>query len=165
MTTDRLTPAELDDLERLHREAFRAPWVSRTFEIECPCPNGEDCGDSHTCEEVEAPEEYPADSEHPAEPGHGQCVVQIDVPGLEQFARSNGQLIAAARNALPRLIAAAREAERLREALRLADAAMNHMGDVLNELGAEEPENDAGEGATSRAFAAVRAALAGKEGE
>jgi hypothetical protein len=103
--TSRLTEAELSELERLEREAaWPAPWVAHTFEVDCPCPNGEHCGDSHTCEEVEAPEAYPASAQDPAPTGEGQCVVQISVPGLESLAGPNAQFIAAARNALPKLL-------------------------------------------------------------
>lgn len=45
---------------------------------------------------------------------------------------------------------------RLREALRLAEAAMNYMGDVLNNMDAVEPEDLA---ITKPAFEAARAAL------
>ena len=81
--------------------AWKPPWAAHTFEIDCPCPNGEHCGETHTCEEVEAPEAYP----------DGQCVVQIDVPGLERFARPTAELIAEYRTAAPLLAA---EVERLR---------------------------------------------------
>ncbi|GMV18406.1 MAG: hypothetical protein AMXMBFR56_66300 [Polyangiaceae bacterium] len=87
-----------------HPHTWKAPWVARTFEIDCPCPNGEDCGDPHDCCEVEAPEEYP----------DGQCVVQIHVPGLETFARPTAELIAFYRTAAPQLAA---ECQRLRRAL------------------------------------------------
>lgn len=85
-----------------HPHTWKSPWVAHTFEIDCPCPNGEHCGDSHTCEEVEAPKEYP----------DGQCVVQISVPGLETFAKPTAELIAYYRTAAPLL---ADECERLRE--------------------------------------------------
>ena len=104
----------LDELERLEGETWVAPWVARTFEVDCPCPNGEDCGDMHSCEEVEAPEAYPDSHEEPAPEGEGQCVVQISVPGLESLSRPTAQFIAAARNALPALLA---EVRRLRGAL------------------------------------------------
>jgi len=39
--------------------------MMRRFEIDCPCPNGDDCGDSHDCVEVESREEYPASPEQP----------------------------------------------------------------------------------------------------
>lgn len=69
----------------------------------------------------------------------------------------------------PRLANAASDAaalrsqnERLREALRLADAAMNHMVDALNAMDACLPED---EDAVAAAFEAVSAALAdGEEG-
>jgi len=109
MTPTPLTDAELAELERLEKEAaWPAPWRAHTFEIECPCPNGEDCGDMHSCEEVEAPEAYPASPEAPADLGDGQCVVQIDVPGLESLAGPNAAFIAASRNALPRLLSEVR---------------------------------------------------------
>jgi hypothetical protein len=104
---------QLANLERLIAGAWAAPWVAHTFEIDCPCPNGDDCGDTHTCEQVEAPEAYPASPEDPAPAGEGQCVVQISVPGLESLARPNAEFIVAARNALPALIA---EVRRLRSA-------------------------------------------------
>ena len=108
--TTRLTDEQIAELERLMAGAWPAPWVAHTFEIDCPCPNGEDCGDLHTCEQVEAPEAYPASPEDPAEPGDGQCVVQISVPGLESLAGPNAAFIARARNALPSLLAEVRAA-------------------------------------------------------
>jgi hypothetical protein len=106
--------ADLDALERLMAAAWPAPWVPRSFEIDCPCPNGDDCGDSHSCEEVEAPEAYPASPEAPAPAGDGQCVVQISVPGLESLARPTAEFIAAARNDLPAIVAELRSLRRLR---------------------------------------------------
>jgi hypothetical protein len=100
----RLTDEQIAELRRLMAGAWAAPWVARTFEIECPCPNGEDCGDLHTCEEVEAPEAYPDSPEAPAPEGEGQCVVQITVPGLESLAGPCAAFIAAARNAMPSLL-------------------------------------------------------------
>lgn len=105
----------LEELERLVAGAWEGPWVAHTFEIDCPCPNGEHCGDTHSCEQVEAPEAYPASHRHPAAPGEGQCVVQIHVPGLESLAGPNARFIAAARTAVPELIA---EIRRLRAAPR-----------------------------------------------
>lgn len=105
---------DLDELERLMAGAWAAPWVARSFEIDCPCPNGEDCGDLHSCEEVEAPEAYPDSHEKPAKEGEGQCVVQISVPGLESLSRPTAEFIAAIRNAAPALIAELR-ARRARE--------------------------------------------------
>jgi hypothetical protein len=100
-----LSDEQIDELERLERAAWVAPWVAHTFEIDCPCPNGEDCGDTHSCEQIEAPEAYPSSPEEPAAPGEGQCVVQISVPGLESLAGPTAAFIAAARNALPSLLA------------------------------------------------------------
>lgn len=113
-----LSEERLAELERLLTGAWPAPWVAHTFEIECPCPNGEDCGDLHTCEQIEAPEAYPASPEEPAPAGEGQCVVQIAVPGLESLAGPNAAFIAAARNALPALVS---EVRRLRSAPREAE--------------------------------------------
>jgi len=91
-----------DDLwAKLDALPWPAPWVAHTFEIECPCPNGADCGDSHTCEEVEAPQAYPWSPQEPAGTGEGQCVVQLSTPGLDRFARPCAEFIAAARNELP----------------------------------------------------------------
>lgn len=70
-------------------------------------------------------------------------------------------LIAAALNALPRLIAAAREEERLWEVLRLALEAMSEMDFALDTCGAHQRTR--GRGAAARLCA--RAALAGKDGE
>jgi hypothetical protein len=133
VTHQTLTPAELDELAALEAKAFCAPWVARSFEIECPCPNGQHCGDSHTCEEVNAPEEYPWSSDAPADPdaeNAGQCIVQIDVPGLEDFAKANAALIAAMRNKLPALLSMAR---RLGDAEDMAREAEGHC-DVLHQL-------------------------------
>jgi hypothetical protein len=107
---DAPTEEQIAELEALMAQAWPAPWTARTFEIDCPCPNGEHCGDSHTCEEVEAPEAYPASPAAPAAEGEGQCVVQISVPGLESLAGPNARFIATARNLLPSLIAALRAA-------------------------------------------------------
>lgn len=98
--------------DRLAKLPWPAPWTANTFEIDCPCPNGDDCGDSHTCEEVDASEAYP----------DGQCVVQIHTPGLETLAKPCAEFIAAARTDVPRLLATlgaeraacARATERLR---------------------------------------------------
>jgi hypothetical protein len=95
---------KIAELERLMAAAWPAPWVAHTFEIDCPCPNGEHCGDTHSCEQVEAPEAYPASPEEPAAPGEGQCVVQISVPGLESLAGPTAAFIVAARNTLPSLL-------------------------------------------------------------
>ncbi len=111
MTTETQKPAAtITELRRLLAASpWCAPWVAHTFEIDCPCPNGEDCGDTHTCEHIEAPDAYP----------DGQCVVQISVPGLERFSAPTGQLIAAMRNALPALLDEAEAAARMRDTLRL----------------------------------------------
>lgn len=95
-------PVDIDALEALHAKAWKGPWIAHTFEIDCPCPNGEDCGDTHTCDEVRAPDEYPEG---------GQCVVQITVPGLERFASPTAAAIAALHNAAPAMFA---ELRRLR---------------------------------------------------
>ena len=87
--------------DKLDALPWPGPWVAHTFEIDCPCPNGEHCGDTHDCAEVEDRTAYPASPEKPAEPGHGQCVVQINTPGLETFAKPCAEFIAAARNELP----------------------------------------------------------------
>jgi hypothetical protein len=119
---------DLEELRRLLAAAWPAPWVARTFEIECPCPNGEDCGDLHACDEVEAPEAYPASPDDPAPPGQGQCVVQIAVPGLESLAGPNAEFIAAARNSLPSLL------DRLEAAEREADLARRERDDQGEEI-------------------------------
>lgn len=94
---------------------WRAPWSARTFEIECPCPNGKHCGEPHTCEEVGALEAYPCgEPGAPAEEGEGQCVVQIDVPGLETFAGPTAAAIVALRNNAAALLAAAELVQKLR---------------------------------------------------
>lgn len=94
---------------------WRAPWTAHTFAIDCPCPNGEHCGDTHSCVEVEAREEYPnGEPGDPAEEGEGQCVVQINVPGLETFAAPTAAAIVALRNNAPALLAAAELVQKLR---------------------------------------------------
>jgi hypothetical protein len=107
-----LTEQELDELERLEKEAFRAPWTYANFEVECDtCNAGEDCGNpecdgSHVpCTQIESPDEYP----------DGQVVAQFQVPGISTLADRNGALIVALRNAAPSLLSQAREAARLRE--------------------------------------------------
>jgi hypothetical protein len=87
--------------DRLDALPWPAPWTAHTFEIDCPCPNGVDCGDAHSCEEVESLTAYPYSPEEPATEGHGQCVVQISVPGLETFSRPCAEFIVSARNELP----------------------------------------------------------------
>lgn len=105
----------VEQLRELERAAFCAPWRSRAFEIDCPFPHGEDCGDLHTCCEVEAPEHYPNSPAEPAGEGDGQCVIQIDVPGLEDLSERNAAFIAAMRNALPLLLDVVAEAELVSE--------------------------------------------------
>jgi hypothetical protein len=91
-----------DDLwKKLDALPWPAPWTATTFEIECPCPNGADCGDDHTCDEVAALEAYPWSPGRPAKEGSGQCVVQISTPGIECFSRPCAEFIASARNELP----------------------------------------------------------------
>ena len=87
--------------DKLDALPWPGPWVAHTFEVDCPCPNGEDCGAMHDCTEVEDRTAYPSSPEDPAEPGSGQCVVQINTPGLETFAKPCAEFIAAARNELP----------------------------------------------------------------
>ena len=108
-----MTKTDRDALRALeaNERVWQAPWVAHTFEIDCPCPNGEHCGDTHTCEEVESPEAYP----------EGQCVVQISVPGLETFAGPTAQFIAASRNALVSLLDAADERDALAERVRVLE--------------------------------------------
>ena len=97
--------------DKLDALPWSGPWVAHTFEIDCPCPNGEDCGAMHDCAEVEDRTAYPSSPEDPAEPGHGQCVVQINTPGLETFAKPCAEFIAAARNELPAIRARLAELE------------------------------------------------------
>lgn len=108
MTTE-LTPRvelDLDELGRLEREAFRAPWTYDQWEVECSaceggtnepetgCPNPDCNGANAPIVAVEAPEEYP----------NGQLVAQISVPGLLSLADKNGAMIAQLRNAAPELL-------------------------------------------------------------
>jgi len=114
---DELTAETIAELERLEREAFRAPWTYDRWEVECDaCCGGEaecsntDCnGEEYPLVAVESPEEYPG----------GQLVAQITVPGLLCLADKNGELIAKMRNALPALLAQAKlsaeRGERIRE--------------------------------------------------
>ena len=104
MASHFISDEDLERLEKLLGSAWPAPWTAHTFEIDCPCPNWEHCGDSHTCEEVESRESYPYSHNEPAPKGHGQCVVQIQVPGLESLAGPNALFIATARNLLPAII-------------------------------------------------------------
>ena len=114
-----VTPERRAELRALAERAWQPPWVARTFEIDCPCPNGSHCGDSHTCEEVEATEEYPNGAPgEPAAEGDGQCVVQISVPGLDTFSKPTAALIAAMRNGLEPLLTALDAAEAEVAALR-----------------------------------------------
>ena len=96
-----ITEEQLAELEVVLADPglWAAPWSAREFEVDCPCPNGEHCGDSHTCAEVEAREEYPRGSRgKPADEGDGQCVVQISVPGLVTFALPTARCVALLRN-------------------------------------------------------------------
>ena len=125
---DRDLKAVVAELRELEAKAFRAPWRAHTFEITCPgdsCDAAvnaaeDECGYDHEIAEVDAPEEYPASPTEPADVGHGQCVAQIDTPGLATFARRNAEFIAATRNALPRLLARLDALERVAEAARVA---------------------------------------------
>ena len=110
-----ITEEQLIEWEALTADSrlWAAPWIARTFEIDCPCPNGEDCGETHSCEEVESPEAYPASPAAPAAVGEGQCVVQISVPGLESLSRPTAEFIAASRTAMPALLAEVRRLRRI----------------------------------------------------
>jgi hypothetical protein len=111
---------DLDAIEAAVRAkgVWAAPWSARRFAIECPCPRGVHCGELHTCWEVEAREEYPHGAPgEPADEGDGQCVVQIEVPGLEDFAAPTAAAIVAMRNGIEGLLAAARERDALRARL------------------------------------------------
>lgn len=87
--------------DKLDALPWPGPWVAHTFEIDCPCPNGDHCGNTHDCAEVEDRTAYPNSPKEPAEPGHGQCVVQISTPGLETFSKPCADFIVSARNELP----------------------------------------------------------------
>jgi hypothetical protein len=131
------THLDLDVIEARAGAAFDAPWVARTFEIDCPCPNGSHCGDSHTCEEVESPEMYPASHDEPAADGEGQCVVQIAVPGLESLARRNAEFIAHAREDVPALIAEVRSLRaQLATVTSRAEKAERERDELANVVGA-----------------------------
>jgi hypothetical protein len=152
---------DLAELRRLCEdpETFRRPWTLHRFEIACPCPNGDDCGDTHDCVEVEALEEYPASPKEPAPEGQGQCVVQISIPGLERFAQANGGLIVAAVNALPALLDEVERLTRENEALmRIAEAARQAV-DVMVQCGYLF-EDDPAEEELADAVEAYAAALA-----
>ena len=118
--TDPITPEAIAELERLHAEAFRAPWTYARWEVECgACEGGTnepetgctdpDCDGAHVpIVQVDSPDEYP----------NGQTVAQISVPGLLCLADKNGALIAGMRNALPSLLSAARDRAELVKFLR-----------------------------------------------
>ncbi len=118
-----MTPAELAELERLEKAAFRAPWRYGEFRVECSCDGDPDCsnrecdGDTKPCTVVESPDEYP----------DGQTVAEITVPGLSMFADRNGAFIVALRNAAPSLIAAARENATLRQRLEVAEGLLTEL--------------------------------------
>jgi hypothetical protein len=44
-----VTILSIDDLRAIEAKLWPAPWRARSFEIDCPCPNDEHCGNSHTC--------------------------------------------------------------------------------------------------------------------
>jgi hypothetical protein len=97
--------AAIDELERLEREAFCAPWTYSEWMVECDnhdsiddCKNPECDGSDAPCTTIESPEEYP----------DGQIVAQFHVPGLQCLADKNGALIVALRNAAPSLLRLAR---------------------------------------------------------
>lgn len=103
-----MTEQELKEIEARANAAFRAPWTYANFEVQCGhlCDDADcsKCGgdDVFDVVRIESPEEYP----------DGQVVA--DVPGLEEFAESNGKFIAHAREDVPKLIA---EVRRLRDML------------------------------------------------
>src|SRR5262245_5590801 len=101
-----MTDDELSKLEALAGAAFKGPWRYGRFTVECERHEYEDCpGEGrHDVVRVEAPHENPESREEP------QAVADVlcDVPGLERFAQANGEFIAAAREAVPRLVAALR---------------------------------------------------------
>lgn len=103
-----MTDKELDAVLARAEAAFRAPWTYTRFEVVCDRHEYEDCaGDGlHDVVRVESPDEYPG----------GQVVADVlcEVPGLEGFAKANGEFIAAARTDVPALVA---EVRRLRDAL------------------------------------------------
>lgn len=99
-----MTPTDLAEIERLEREAFRAPWTYSEWEVECPCDGdpgcaNKECDGAHVpCTTIESPDEYPG----------GQVVAQFQVPGLSCLADKNGELIVALRNHAAALITLAR---------------------------------------------------------
>lgn len=112
---------DLNELERLANACFVGPWKANTWEVECPdlyIDGG--CGDTHDVETLTAPKEYPQDEECP------QVITQIDsthggkieIVGLERFAKPHAAFIAAARTAVPELIARVRELEAENKKLR-----------------------------------------------
>ncbi len=137
MTTppDELTAETIEELERLEREAFRAPWTYDRWEVECDaCSDGEpecsntDCnGEEYPLVAIESPEEYPG----------GQLVAQITVPGLLCLADKNGAFLVALRNAAPALIASARLAaergERIRGLAEAAESVLRHINEMMDE--------------------------------
>jgi hypothetical protein len=106
---DRLSDEELDELERLEREASAAPWSAGRMDAVSYSGNGEGPFKN-------------VYNDDPREGFHlGELVPYVVARGEgdEDECRSNAALIAAARNALPRLLATVRAAERLAEAVAL----------------------------------------------
>jgi len=96
-------PTDLDELEALERRATPGPWCSVDYTRFCVVQVGHDYGDRDLFSET-----------------------SIHFPNSENFRwRENGKLAAAARNALPALIAELRSAcEMLREAAIVSGATM-----------------------------------------
>lgn len=116
-----MTRVDIEALSALEKAAFRAPWTYDDFEIDCPQidAGGDDCGYTHNVTRIESPEEYP----------DGQMIADIDVPGLEGFARANGELIVAMRNQLGAMLAELRAARNV-ASLSAVRALAEHDNDV-----------------------------------
>ena len=85
---------DLDELDRLHAAAFRAPWRAETWTVET------DDGDEREVETILAPDEYPSEQVVAQVGPDGQ----IETPGLGSLAARNAAAIAALHNAYPCLL-------------------------------------------------------------
>lgn len=100
---------DLDELDRLHAAAFRAPWRAETWTVET------DDGDEREVDTILAPDEYPSEQVVAQVGPDGQ----IETPGLGSLAARNAAAIAAIHNAYPELAA---EVRALRERVAKAES-------------------------------------------
>lgn len=129
---------DLDELDRLHAAAFRAPWRAETWTVET------DDGDDRDVETILAPDEYPSEQVVAQVGPDGQ----IETPGLGSLAARNAAAIAAMHNAYPVLAAEVRalrervarqdaELVALREAVLAGEAAVRSSANAIDDYHAD----------------------------